>query len=126
MSKRLRTIALGILALSACARHAPIPTPPVKLPVLTRRVFVLQKAQDRDARGDVVIPRAAITTLGGIPGVFVLSRHSRARFRMVKIGTTNNTTAEILSGLSGTETLILPPFRHLYDGSPVRARALPP
>ncbi len=102
-----------------------MPTPPDRLPVVTRRVLILRKAQDRDARGDVVIPRAAIATWGGIPGVFVLSRHERARFRMVKIGTTSATTAEILSGLSGNETLILPPFRHLYDGSPVRARALP-
>ena len=104
----------------------PTPTARNKLPVLTRRVFVLRKAQDHDTRGDIVIPRAAITTWGGVPGVFVLSRHGRARFRMLKIGTTSTTTAEILSGLSGTETLVLPPFRHLYDGSPIRARALPP
>lgn len=116
---------LALLALGACARHAPQPTPPDRLPIVTRPVLVLRKTQDRDRRGDVVIPRAAITALGGIPGVFILSRHDRARFRLVKVGTENATTAEILSGLSGNETLILPPFRHVYDGSPVRARTLP-
>lgn len=125
MKRGLWMPGLALLALGACARHAPQPTPPDRLPVVTRTVLVLRKSQDRDARGDIVIPRSAITALGGIPGVFLLSRHDRARFRLVKVGTESATTAEILSGLSGNETLILPPFRHLYDGSPVRARALP-
>lgn len=111
---------LALLAFGACARHAPQPTPLNRLPVVARTVVVLRTPQDRDAYGDIVIPRSAITTLGGLPGVFILSRHDRARFRLVKVGTQSATAAEILSGLGGHETLILPPFRNLYDGSPVR------
>ena len=116
---------LVLLAFGACARHAPQPTPPNRLPVVARMVVVLRTPQDRDAHGDIVIPRSAITTLGGLPGVFILSHHGRARFRLVKVGTKGAATAEILSGLGGHETLILPPFRHLYDGSPVRVLTRP-
>jgi len=108
------------LGLSACERRPPKPTPPIVLPAVTRSMLVLHKPADIDAHGDVVIPRAAIIMRGGIPGVFVVSAHGLARFRLVKIGATTAQTAEILSGLSGDETLVLPPFRHIYDGSPVR------
>ena len=108
-----------LLSLSACERHPPRPTAAPSLPRVTRATLTLRTPADLDAHGDVVIPRAAITKIGGIPGVFVLSAHGRARFRLIKIGATTSRQAEILSGLSGDETLVLPPFRHVYDGSPV-------
>ncbi|HUW98030.1 MAG TPA: hypothetical protein VMV40_04185 [Acidiferrobacter sp.] len=113
------------LALNACERRPPTPTPPVVLPVVVRATLTLQTPADLDAHGDVVIPMDAIVRRGGIPGVFVLSDHGLARFRLVKIGTTTTEKAQILSGLSGDETLVLPPFQDVYDGSPVRSDKQP-
>lgn len=120
------TTAALLLGLSACHRHPPTPTRAPVLPIETQAVLTLHTPADLDPQGDIVIPKAAITHRGGLPGVFVLSRHHHALFRVIKIGTRNSRTAEILSGLSGNETLILPPFRRIYDGSPVRQKPQQP
>ncbi|MHB8254417.1 MAG: hypothetical protein ACYDEV_12130 [Acidiferrobacter sp.] len=113
-------LATAFLGLSACGRHPPKPAPPTMRPTVARATLTLRPSVNKDAHGDIVIPRIAITNRSGIPSVFVLSAHGRARLRLVKIGATTAHKAEILSGLSGNETLILPPFRDVYDGSPVR------
>ncbi len=107
-----------MLALAACTRTPPKPAPRAVLPTLTRAVVTLKRPADVDRHGDIRIPRRAITRFGGWPGVFVLE-HGRARFRLLKIGRVGRRTAVVLSGLSGDETLILPPFRAVDDGSPV-------
>lgn len=108
-----------MLALAACAPKAPPPSPPIVRPAVARAVLQLQVPADLDPHGDVVIPRDAIVHKGSLPGVFVLSKHKHARFRLVKIGATTAHAAQILSGLSGTETLVLPPFRGVHDGTPI-------
>ncbi|WP_298137193.1 hypothetical protein [Acidiferrobacter sp.] len=115
-------LALGaMLVLAACARRPPPPTPPAVRPPVTCATIRLRTPADLDAHGDVVIPRDVVVSLGGLPGVFILSPRGRARFRLIKIGATTAQTAQILSGLDGHETLIRPP-RHggIYDGTPVR------
>ncbi len=109
----------AMLLIAACAHTPPPPAPPAVRPPVTRATLRLHTPTDLDAQGDVVIPKDAITHLGGLPGVFVLSPHGRARFRLIKIGATTARLAQVLSGLDGHETLVLPPFRGVYDGSPI-------
>ncbi len=108
-----------MLTLAACAHKAPPPSPPAARPAVARAVLRLHVPADLDAHGDVVIPRDAIVQQGSLPGVFVLGTRGCARFRLVKIGATTARVAQILSGLNGTETLVLPPFRGVHDGTPV-------
>ena len=108
----------AMLLLAACA-HKPPPAPPAARPPVTRATLRLHAPADLDAHGDVVIPKDAIIHQGGLPGVFVLSPRGRARFRLIKIGAIGPRVAQILSGLRGNETLVLPPFRGVYDGSPI-------
>lgn len=117
-------IATGLF-LTGCTHKPPRPAPPAVRPVVRRPTLTLRRPADLDAHGDVVIPRAAIVYRGGIPSVFVLSQHGRARLRLIKIGATTTYRAEILSGLNGNETLVLPPFHGVYDGSPVHPIAQP-
>lgn len=126
--KRLSGFALVVL-LAGCSRSGPPPSPAVSLPSLRRPVVRLdQPVPSRpalsQARADVhghnlLIPGDAVTRLGGLPGVFVLGPDGVARFRLVKIAHTRQGKAEILSGLSGHETLVLGPFADLHDGSPI-------
>ncbi len=113
----------AMLLLAACGHTAPPPAPPAVRPAVTRATLRLHTPADLDAHGDVVIPRDALVHQGSLPGVFVLSPHGRARFRLVKIGATTAGTAQILSGLDGNETLVLPPFSGVYDGTPVHPLA---
>jgi len=90
-------------------------------------VFVLSETSEArfrmvkpGAAQTILIPRAALAERGGIPGVFVLSETSEARFRMVKPGRGRDGEIEILSGLHGTETLVLGDLREVRDGSPVK------
>jgi len=117
--------ALGMLLLAGCKHQPPKPTPDAIRPTVTRAILHLKRPFDIDAHGDVVIPRQAITHRSGMPGVFVLSVHGRARFRLIKVGTVTAGRAEILSGLSGDEILVLPPFRGIYNGSPVQTSGQP-
>lgn len=117
-------IGLGLF-LNGCTHKPPRPAPPAARPVVARRTLTLRRPADLDAHGDVVIPRIAIVRRGGIPSVFVLSKHGRARLRLIKIGATTAHRAEILSGLNGDETLVLPPFRGVFDGSPIHPIAQP-
>ncbi|WP_298186115.1 hypothetical protein [Acidiferrobacter sp.] len=109
----------AMLLMVACARKPPMPAPAAARPTVTRATLRLQTPADLDTHGDVVIPMNAIVHQGSLPGVFVLSPHGRARFRLIKIGATRDGRAQILSGLNGNETLVLPPFHGVYDGSPV-------
>jgi len=66
------------------------------------------------------IPAAAITDLGGIPGVFVLTDEHVARFRMIRAGKDAGGRVEVLSGLTGGEMLVGGDLRDVHDGSPIQ------
>jgi multidrug efflux pump subunit AcrA (membrane-fusion protein) len=66
------------------------------------------------------LPQSVLVERGGVPGVFVLGEEGRARFRMVRTGKNINGRVEILSGLSGNETLVTGDLRDVHDGSPVK------
>jgi len=111
---RAALLTLAVLALAACGRK---PEPPPRPPQLERPVFVLT-ATAKTPSG-VRVPRAAYVERAGVPGVFVL-HEGQARFRMVKAGRAQGADLEILSGLSGTETLVLGDLRTVRDGSPLQ------
>lgn len=114
----LLTVCCSITLLGGCEAPPP-PSAPLKLSELVRPVHTLRPVGERTS--GIWIPRAALVERAGIPGVFVL-QDGRARFRMVKVGKHRATQLEVLSGLHGTETLVLGPFEAMHDGSPIRSR----
>jgi len=104
---------LAVAALAACGRQ---PEPPASLPRVERPVLALTAAAKTPS--GVRVPRAAYVERAGVPGVFVL-HEGRARFRMVKAGRAQGADLEILSGLTGTETLVLGDLTAVRDGSPL-------
>jgi hypothetical protein len=105
-------LAVAILLSAGCNKKAaePVPVAALERPVL---------ALDAKA-GRVLIPSSQLVERGGVPGVFVLTGENRARFRMVRTGKTVNDRVEILSGLSGSETLVAGDLRDVHDGSLIR------
>jgi multidrug efflux pump subunit AcrA (membrane-fusion protein) len=101
-----------ILLLAACGKKAVEPAP---LAALARPTLTLDATAGR-----VLVPQSALIERGGIPGVFVLTEEQQARFRMVRTGKNVNGRVEILSGLSGSETLVAGDLRDVHDGSPVK------
>lgn len=115
MPLRLPVAAIVLaVALGACG-EPPQATPVPTLPALERPVAQLGARQG----GNVLVPQRAVIERGGIPGVFVLA-DGQARFRMVKTGRRQGERIEILSGLTGTETLVLGDLTPVHDGSPIR------
>lgn len=114
MSWRIKLIVSALLGATLAACSDPAPRPPEQPPAVDRPVLLLAGAQP------IRVPRAAIVERAGVTGVYVLDS-GRARFRMVKTGTERDPSqVEILSGLTGNETLVLGDFAGLYDGHPVR------
>lgn len=115
----LPVLATFALLLTGCEEHASTPTPAVERPLLERGVTHVQHGRD----GVLLIPADAYSELAGTPGVFILSQNKLARFRMVKAGKRHGDQLEIISGLSGDETLVLGPYTNMLDGSPIRIRS---
>ena len=105
--------------LSAC--REPAATPPLSLPTVERPIITLKTATDPSRKARIVIPRGAYVERGGLPGVYVL-QEGQARFRMVHVGKSNGGQLEILSGLSGNETLVLGDLMDVHDGSPIASK----
>lgn len=104
---------VSLIALGAC--HGRPPAVPSSLPVLSRPAIALPAGG-----GPVRVPTALIVEQGGIPGVFVLTADHTARFRMVRTGKDVGGRIEILSGLTGNETLVGGNLRDVHDGSPIQ------
>lgn len=102
----------AVLLLAACDRQ-PVAQSPVAA-TLTRPTL---NVEARAAR--ITVPPAVLVERGGIPGVFVLNTEHQARFRMVRTGKILSGQVEILSGLSGGETLVAGDLREVHDGSPI-------
>ncbi len=111
---RMALLVLVIATFAACGRE---PEAPPQLARVERPVLVLTAAANTPA--GVLVPRAALVERAGVPGVFVL-HEGLARFRMVKAGRAKGNDIEILSGLAGTETLVLGDLKGVRDGSPLQ------
>ena len=118
-----------VAAITGCEQETP--TAPTALSPIERPITILDV---RGTEARMLVPSAALTERGGIPGVFVLqdptpfppsARDSggkplpESRFRMVKTGKRVGNRIEILSGLAGDEKLILGNLSDVHDGSPV-------
>lgn len=103
------------LALAGCDKKPP--EAPPSLPRVERPVLALDVKPGATLR--IKIPRAVLVERGGVPGVFVLSEAGEARFRLVRPGRTGDAQVEILSGLHGTETLVLGDLAAVHDGTPI-------
>ncbi len=105
------------LPLVGCKKKPEVPPP--SLPRVERPTLTLNFKPGEQLK--IRIPRQAMVERGGIPGVFVLSTTGEARFRMVRAGKTSDTRVEILSGLTGNETLVLGDLAAVHDGNPITA-----
>lgn len=117
-SRRVAIVILLGLVLASCDKKPP--EAPPSLPRVERPVLVLNLKPEATLR--INIPRAALVERGGIPGVFVLNETGEARFRLVRPGRTSGTQVEILSGLHGSETLVLGDLAAVHDGTPITTK----
>jgi len=101
-----------VLLLIACGRE---PAPVAAPAPLSRPVVTLQPATR------IQVPRSLIVERNGLSGVFVLTADKAARFRLVRLGEARGGTVEIVSGLSGGETLVAGDLGELRDGSIIAA-----
>jgi hypothetical protein len=129
--RRVRAAVLLVVVAAIAGCEQETATAPAAPSPLERPVTILD-ARGTEAR--VLVPSAALTERGGIPGVFVLQdptpfppsardaggkRLPESRFRMVKTGKRLGNRIEILSGLAGDETVVLGNLSDVRDGSPV-------
>lgn len=96
----------------------PASSPNLRTGAFGRAVFPQSASPTRAA---LTIPANAVIERGQLQSVYVVE-DGTVRLRLVTIGTTRAGRAEVLSGLSGGEKLVLPPFGSLADGSPVEVR----
>jgi HlyD family secretion protein len=68
----------------------------------------------------LVVPAAAVLRRGQLQIVFTIDASGRARMRPVVVASTNDTGAEILSGLQSGELVVVKPPASLVDGAAVR------
>ena len=111
-------VMLVVLTLSGCDKKPP--EAPPSLPRMERPVLSLNIKPGELLK--IKIPRAALVERGGIPGVFALNEAGEARFRLVRPGRTSDAQVEILSGLHGTETLVLGDLSAVHDGTPITTK----
>jgi len=83
---------------------------------LTGRAFVRG-----GERKSVLVPAAAVFRSGGLPMVVVRDADGKARSRAVTLGETRGETVEVLSGLSGGETVLVGLKALPADGAAVLA-----
>jgi len=113
MTRTLIPAVLIVMALVGCSQPVP-PAPKSTLATLDRPVLTIKfKNNNR-----IMVPASNIIKRGGITGVFVL-QDKLARFRMIKTGKLVVNHVEILSGLSGNETLVAGDLTSVHDGSPI-------
>lgn len=74
------------------------------------------------ARDAVTVPSSSLVRRGQLTSVFVVGSDRVARMRLVTIGATDGTQAEILSGLAAGEQIVADPAR-VRDGVLVRTSA---
>ena len=95
------------------------------VPDMGVRVSFLEKTAPQQAQrqAGVLAPAAAIVQRNGKDTVFVVADDSKAQARPVTLGRTLGDDREVLSGLSGGDTVVLDPPEKLVDGARVRVAA---
>jgi multidrug efflux pump subunit AcrA (membrane-fusion protein) len=92
------------------------------VPDMGVRVSFLEKVPPRQAQrqAGVLAPAAAIVQRDGKDTVFVVADNGTAQARPVTLGRTLGDDREVLSGLSGGDTVVVEPPEKLVDGARVR------
>lgn len=112
-TRNLVSAVLLVIVLAGC-HQSTTPAPIPVLPGLDRPLVNIKfKNNDR-----IMVPATNILNRGGITGVFVL-QNKLARFRMIRTGKQSANHIEVLSGLSGSETLVGGDLSSVHDGSPI-------
>ena len=70
----------------------------------------------------ILVPAAAVDRVSGTPRVWII-KSGLARTQEVELGEGAGAEVEVITGLEGGETLILPPFDQLTDGQEVQPSA---
>lgn len=68
----------------------------------------------------ILVPEISLVRYGQLIGIFVLDKHGRARFRLVRPGATADGRTEIRSGLHEGERFIMLPKPELADGDLIK------
>jgi RND family efflux transporter MFP subunit len=70
----------------------------------------------------LLVPASAVTRVGQMERVFVVTAGHRAALRLVKTGAARGEQLEVLSGLDAGERVIVAPSATLREGAPVEVR----
>lgn len=70
----------------------------------------------------LLVPTSAVTRVGQMERVFVVTADNRAALRLVKTGATRDTQVEILSGLAAGERVVVAPPAALREGRSLEIR----
>jgi len=70
-------------------------------------------------RSCVVIPEDAVIVRGQLRGVFIVDNDDVAQLRWIRLGDTRGNNVEVISGLSGNETIVLSSAKTLAEGDKV-------
>uniref|UniRef100_UPI0012ECC70E efflux RND transporter periplasmic adaptor subunit n=1 Tax=Desulfosarcina cetonica TaxID=90730 RepID=UPI0012ECC70E len=65
------------------------------------------------------IPRPAVVQQGQLTGVYIVDADNTARFRLIRIGRTDDDQVEVISGIGDNTRLVVEPPAQLKNGSHV-------
>jgi len=71
------------------------------------------------AQGDLLIPRSAVVTKGGLPLVFVVDEKGQAMLRLLRLGAANNDSVVVISGLQEGASIVKQPRPGMKSGDSV-------
>jgi RND family efflux transporter MFP subunit len=74
-------------------------------------------------RRGVLVPRSALVVRGQLTGVFLVGDDGAARLRWIRLGDERDGRVEVLSGLSGGETVVTGSATPLHEGDRVVTRS---
>lgn len=84
--------------------------------------FMAKQKEKNLANKMVLIPQEAITEVGQLKGVYVVSHNNTAILRWLRLGKTYGNQIEVLSGLTSGETYIVKAEGRLFNGTQVKLK----
>jgi hypothetical protein len=68
------------------------------------------------------VPREAVVERGQLQGVYVVGQDEIARFRLIRTGSVQRGTTEILSGVTSGERIVTSGVERVSDGAKIQAQ----
>jgi len=81
--------------------------------------FTFDKAKTNQKNNKIFIPINSIVEKGSLKGIYTVSNQNKALLRWLRLGKSNGTTVEVLSGLSDGEEYIISAEGKLFNGVPL-------